>query len=90
MSAGDYVVAQTKPPRFNRVDYLTREDQFARAFFTNHERKKHGSDGRKHAELYLGLSESRAIGGDHDIACCDELTAATKRGAVNQGNRGLR
>jgi hypothetical protein len=34
MSVGHYVIAQPKPSGFHRVDYLTRQYQFARAFFT--------------------------------------------------------
>jgi len=83
MCAGNDVIAQTQTPGFHGIDYLTRQDQFARAFLTNHARQQHGGDGRKHTELYLRLSEPRAIGGNHDIARSDELTATTKRRAVN-------
>jgi hypothetical protein len=83
------VVAQTESPSLNRIDYLARENQFARAFFANHAGQKHGGDGRKHAQLDFRLSESRAIGSDNDIARCDKFTAATESSAVNQCDRRL-
>src|SRR5215204_3451820 len=86
MSARDNVVAQTQPPSLHGVNYLTGEYQFARAFFTNHTRQQHGSDGGKHTQLNFRLPESRAIGCDNDIARGHELTAAAKCRTVNQSD----
>src|ERR1044071_7059951 len=86
MSARHNVVAQAELSGLDGVDYLTRQYQLARALFTDHARQQHGSDGRKDAQLYLGLAKTRAIGCDDDIASSDEFTAATECRAVDESN----
>src|SRR5256885_1119305 len=90
MSARHHVVAQTKPSSFNCVDYLTGQNQFPRAFFSNYQGQKNRGHRRKHAELDLRLTKTRAIGSDHDIARGNEFTATAKRGPVYKRNRRLR
>ena len=84
------MVAQTEPPSFYRIDYFTRQNQFARAFFANHQRQKHRADRRKHAELYLRLTKTRAIGSNHDVARRNQFTSAAKCCAINKRNRRFR
>src|ERR1700754_1168377 len=81
------VVAQPEPARFSRIDYFTRQYQFACAFLANYERQDNRGHRRKHAELDFRLTKTRAIRRDNDVARSDEFATAAERGAIDDHDR---
>ena len=74
--------------RFGGVDHLAGEEELQRASLADEARQPlRPAVARAEAELHLGLSELRRVGGDADVARHRQLAAAAEREAVDRGDR---
>src|SRR5574341_1782554 len=79
----DDAIDQPDPLSFGRADRLTRAEEVERLREAHARGVVQGRDGRKDADLHLGLAERPRLARDHEIAERRQLGPAPERGALD-------